>query len=207
MSWLMASVYDWFMRDLERACGDAWRRDLLASLRGDVLEIGAGTGKNLEHYRDLERLVLAEPDPFMRRKLLARTPSPVAKELEVVPWPAEALAAPDRSFDAVVSTLVLCSVRDPRAALAEIRRVLRPGGRLVFLEHVAAEDPTRRAWQRRLEPLWRPLAGNCHLCRETARAIEAAGFSFERITRESARRSLPIVRETVRGHAVLPLRS
>jgi SAM-dependent methyltransferase len=200
----MASIYDWFMRDLERACGDAWRRELLGSLRGDVLEIGAGTGKNLEHYRGLDRLVLAEPDPHRRAKLVARTSAPVARTIDVVTWPAEALDAPDRSFDAVVSTLVLCSVHDPARTLAEVRRVLRPGGLFFFFEHVASEDPARLAWQRRFEPAWRAIAGNCHLCRDTEASIEAAGFTIERITRESARKALPIVRPTIRNVAVAP---
>jgi ubiquinone/menaquinone biosynthesis C-methylase UbiE len=199
----MAAIYDWFMRDMEEACGRAWRAELLSDLRGDVLEIGAGTGRNLDHYCALRRLVLAEPDPHMRKRLVQRTAvSSVASTLDVVPWTAEALDCPDASFDAVVSTLVLCSVESPSRALAEMRRVLRPGGKLVFLEHVASDDPRRRAWQRRLEPLWRPIAGNCHLCRETERAIEDAGLRIDRITRESARKALPIVRATIRGVAV-----
>jgi ubiquinone/menaquinone biosynthesis C-methylase UbiE len=102
-----------------------------------------------------------------------------------------------------VSTLVLCSVRDVTRCLAEMKRVLRPEGKLVFWEHVAAEDPDRLAWQRRTEPLWRLVAGNCHLCRDTARAIEDAGFRFQRMTKESARKALPIVRPTIRGVATL----
>ena len=206
MSWFMATIYDRFMRDMERACGDAWRRELLAELRGDVLEIGAGTGRNLEHYRDVERLVLAEPDPHMRRRLadkVAQT-SARARTVDLVTWSAEQIDCEARSFDAVVCTLVLCSVRDVRQSLDEIRRVLRPEGKLVFLEHVAAEDPSRLAWQRRTEPLWKLVAGNCHTCRETARSIEEAGFRFERITRESAQKALPIVRPTIRGVAIAP---
>jgi ubiquinone/menaquinone biosynthesis C-methylase UbiE len=207
MSWLMAAIYDRFMRDMERECGSAWRSELLGDLRGDVLEIGAGTGRNLDHYRQVQRLVLAEPDVHMRRKLAgARRVAcvSVSKRIDVVTWDAEQLESDARSFDAVVSTLVLCSVRDVARCLAEIRRVLRPGGKLVFLEHVAAEDPGRLAWQRRAEPLWKLVAGNCHLCRETARAIEDAGFRFERMTKESARKALPIVRPTIRGVALAP---
>jgi ubiquinone/menaquinone biosynthesis C-methylase UbiE len=204
MSWLMAAVYDRFMAGMERACGDLWRGELLADLHGDVLEIGAGTGRNLAHYRDLRRLVLDEPDVHMRKKLevavAARRP---AWPIEVVTWEAESLEAEAASFDAVVCTLVLCSVRDPQRTLGEIRRVLRPGGKLVFLEHVAAESPGRRAWQRRFEPLWKHVAGNCHLCRETERTIEAAGFRFDRLVHESARKALPIVRPTIRGVASL----
>lgn len=202
MSWFMASIYDWFMRDMERACGSAWRQELLRDLRGDVLEIGAGTGRNLDHYTSPSRVVLAEPDPHMAAKLRARlAASPPAYDVSVVPWEAEKLESGDASFDAVVSTLVLCSVRDPARVLSEVKRVLRPGGRLLFLEHVAAEQPSRRAWQRRLEPMWRPVAGNCHLTRDTARSIEAAGFRFETLTSESARKALPIVRATIRGVA------
>lgn len=202
MSWFMATIYDRFMRDMEAACGFEWRRGLLCDLRGAVLEIGAGTGRNLDHYASLERLVLAEPDPHMRA-LLATRVAKLAPTLrpELVPWSAERIDAPDASFDAVVSTLVLCSVESPPAVLAEIRRVLRPSGALVFMEHVAASDPARLAWQRRLDPLWRPLAGGCHLCRDTERAITDAGFRIDDIVRESARKALPIVRPMIRGVA------
>ncbi len=146
MSWFMATIYDRFMRDMERACGDAWRKELVAELRGDVLEIGAGTGRNLEHYRDLERLVLAEPDPHMRRRLAEKAAqTSTARSVELVSWSAEHLECEPRSFDAVVCTLVLCSVRDVAQSLAEFRRVLRPEGKLVFLEHVAATEPSRLA--------------------------------------------------------------
>ncbi len=211
MSWFMATIYDRFMRDMERACGDAWRRELLTGLRGDVLEIGAGTGRNLEHYQELGRLVLAEPDPHMRRRLAdkvaalrAGSSGARARTIDLVPWSAEHIESDASSFDAVVCTLVLCSVRDVKQSLDEIRRVLRPEGKLVFLEHVAAEDPSRLAWQRRTEPLWKLVAGNCHLCRDTARSIEDAGFRVERLTRESARKALPIVRPTIRGVAIAP---
>jgi ubiquinone/menaquinone biosynthesis C-methylase UbiE len=102
----------------------------------------------------------------------------------------------------VVSSLVLCSVQDPQAALAQIRRVLKPGGRLVFLEHVAADGkPNRLKWQRRIEPVWKHLMGNCHLTRRTEAAIEAAGFRIERIQRESMRKALPVCRPSIRGIA------
>lgn len=198
----MAAIYDRFMESMERACGDAWRRELLGDLRGDVLEVGAGTGRNLDHYRDLGRLVLAEPDPHMRRKLAARSgQASVARRVDIVTWEAERLDTEAASFDAVVCTLVLCSVRDPKASLDEIRRVLRPGGKLVFFEHVAATRPDRLAWQRRAEPVWKHIAGNCHLCRDTERSIAEAGFAVDRIVRESARKALPIIRPTIRGVA------
>jgi ubiquinone/menaquinone biosynthesis C-methylase UbiE len=201
MSWLLAKLYDPFMRRMEEACGNEWRRALLAGVRGSVLEIGAGTGKNLEHYDANANLTLAEPDRHMRRLLEAAIAKVPEREATIVPWEAERIEADAKTYDAVVSTLVLCSVRDVAKVLGEIRRVLKPSGRLVFLEHVAATDPKRLAWQRRVDPIWQKLAGNCHLTRDTENAIRRAGFDIEDVTRESARKALPIVRPTIRGHA------
>ncbi|HVH44240.1 MAG TPA: methyltransferase domain-containing protein [Labilithrix sp.] len=207
MSWLFATVYDPFMRRTERACLSEWRRALLAPLSGSVLEIGAGTGANLPFYpRSLERLVLTDADEHMLRRL-RRRPELEANRGEIVRSSADALPFADHSFDAVVSTLVLCSVPDPARTLAEVRRVLRPGGSLVFLEHVAADErtaPSRLRWQHRAEPLWSRLAGGCHLTRDAKGAIEAQGFVLESLERESMRKSLPIVRPTIRGTARRP---
>lgn len=206
MSWLAASLYDRFMRGSEAACLDRWRAELLRDLAGEVLEVGAGTGANVRHYPDaVTRLVLAEPDRAMRHKLRARCESVGLGRAEISEASVEALAMPSESFDAVVSSLVLCSVPELEAALARMARVLRPGGRLVFLEHVAAEKrPARFKWQRRVEPIWRRLSGNCHLTRRTEQAIAAAGLEIERIERESIRKANPLVRESIRGHARKP---
>src|SRR5262245_32904918 len=124
MSWLMAAVYDRFMKVSEEACLAKWRADLLSGLSGEVLEVGAGTGTTLSLYpKGVTRLVLAEPDPHMRAKLRAK-PRPAG--VEVSDATLDALPFPDRTFDAVVCSLVLCSVRDQNAALAEIARVLKP---------------------------------------------------------------------------------
>lgn len=206
MGRLFAAVYERLISASEEAGVRDWRRALLADLHGDVLELGAGTGLNLAHYpAAVRRLVLTEPDRHMRAKLTARLevepPAPAA--VEVVDAGAGRLPFDDASFDAVVSTLVLCSVPDPVAALAEVRRVLRPGGRLVYLEHVAADhEPARLKWQRRIEPVWRRVAGGCHLTRETLRSIEAAGFDVADHRRESMRKASPLVRTTERGAAV-----
>jgi ubiquinone/menaquinone biosynthesis C-methylase UbiE len=198
MSWLMAAVYDRFMKVSEEACLGRWRADLLRDLSGEVLEVGAGTGSTLGLYpKAVTRLVMAEPDPHMRRKLLEKRGT-----IEVSDAPAEKLPFDQASFDAVVCSLVLCSVRDQAAALAEIARVLRPGGRLLFLEHVAADGkPERLKWQGRIEPVWKHLMGNCHLTRRTEAAIAAAGLDIETIQRESIRKALPIVRPSIRGVA------
>ncbi len=203
MSWLMSTIYDRFMESSERACRSEWRAALLGGLEGDVLEIGAGTGLNLPHYpRSLSRLVLSEPDPNMRAKLADKLGGTRLDRVELSGAGVDELGVPDASFDVVVSTLVLCSVPDVGRALASIRRVLRPGGALVYLEHVAADDrPERLRWQRRLEPAWRRIAGNCHLARQTGRAIREAGFVVEHEERESMRKSLSIVRASIRGVA------
>ena len=101
----------------------------------------------------------------------------------------------------MVATLVLCTVADPGSALAEIRRVLRPGGLYVFLEHVASDDASRLRWQRRLEPAWRVLADGCHVTRRTEASIRDAGFTIDHIERESVRKALPILRPSIRGVA------
>jgi ubiquinone/menaquinone biosynthesis C-methylase UbiE len=202
MSRLFAALYDPFMRSAERACLAEWRAELLQDAAGNVLEVGAGTGANLPFYAPpVGRLILTEPDADMlarlRRRIgLARVP------VEALVASVEALPFADASFDTVVSTLVLCSVHDVAGALEEMRRVLRPGGRLLFLEHVAADDrPGRLAWQRRLEPFWTHVSGNCHLTRRTGESIRAAGFVVEREARESMRKALPIVRPSIRGVA------
>ena len=204
MGWFLSAVYDPMMRGAEEACLRAWRTALLAELRGEVLEIGAGTGANLPLYpATVERLVLAEPDSGMRSRI--DVSKGLVGSVELSDASAEALPFDAASLDAVVSTLVLCSVRDPAVALGEIHRVLRPGGQLVFLEHVAAEDnPGRLRWQQRIEPVWKWCAGNCHLTRRTATLIEEAGFVVRDLQRESMRKAMPIVRPSVRGIALKP---
>lgn len=205
MSWLTAALYDRMMRGVEEAGLQRWRSELLLSLEGDVLEIGAGTGVNLPHYpATVRRLVHAEPDPHMRRHL-GRRLGTARCPVEVLPAPLEELTLPPGCFDAVVATLVFCSVPDQAAALRRVWELLRPGGRLVFLEHVAAEEDARAAkWQRRLDPLWCRVAGGCHLTRRTEEAIRAAGFVIERIDRAPMRRAPRLVRATIRGVARKP---
>ena len=206
MPWLMSAIYDRFMCASEEACLAEWRQALLSDLSGAVLEVGAGTGVNLPYYPTaVKRLVLSEPDATMARKLEVRLLGAPRAGTELVHSDVETLPFADDSFDAVVATLLLCSVASPARALAEIRRVLRPGGAFVFLEHVGAPAGTpRRAWQGRIEPLWKHVAGNCHLTRQTGDAIAASGLLLGEVQQASMRRALPFLRPTVRGVARRP---
>ena len=208
MNRLVAALYDRAMADVEAAGVSQWRRELLGGLSGRVVEIGAGTGRNVAFYPPgVSELVLAEPDRHMRSRLRARVASS-GRSARVVDAPAEALPFDDGYFDAAVSTLVLCSVREPGLALSELRRVLRPGGEVVVIEHVRAEAGSRRAaWQRRLEPAWKRLAGNCHLTRDSAGSLEAAGFDVSELRAESMRKAPGVARPTVRGVVRSPLPS
>jgi SAM-dependent methyltransferase len=160
------------------------RRDGIARARGRVLEIGAGTGLNLPHYRPeaVSEVLATEPDPHMFRRLaaaLGASPVPAAARL------AEAtdLPVPDGWADTVVAWLVLCSVPDPAAALAEVRRATADDGRLIVYEHVRSDAPTFARWQDRLTPAWGWVAAGCHPNRDTASLIEAAGFEWEELER------------------------
>ena len=197
MGWLFATLYDRALRQSEAAGLRQWRRELLAQARGDVLEIGAGTGLNLEHYPQDVRLCLSEPDAHMRRRLLAR-----AGDIEVLDAPAERLPLPAASLDTVVCTLVLCSVRDPAQCLGEIARVLRPGGRLLLIEHGLHPEPGGQRWQRWLEPVWKRIAAGCHLTRDARALLRAAGFAIEALVDDVLPKAPRFVRPAVRGLAV-----
>lgn len=208
MSFLTAYFYDSFMARTEEACLREWRRVLLGRVSGEVLEIGAGTGANIELYPgDVTRLVLSEPDKHMRRLLKKNISRRQLKNVSVISGTAEQIEADDDSFDYVVSSLVCCSVTDLGACLNEIWRILKPGGGFVFMEHVAAADGTsRRRWQNIINPFWKTFMGNCHLNRETEQAILSGGFEIVQIDRESMRKAPPIVRPTIRGVAIKPKR-
>jgi SAM-dependent methyltransferase len=164
---LSAAIYDPFLALGERRGMATRRRTLLAGATGSVLEVGAGTGANVPAYpAGLDELVLTEPEPGMARRL-ERTVARVRPGARVVRAGAEDLPFPDGAFDVVVSTLVLCTVPDPGAALTEIRRVLRPGGRLLYVEHVRSADPRRARWQDRLATPWRLFASGCVCNRHT----------------------------------------
>jgi ubiquinone/menaquinone biosynthesis C-methylase UbiE len=177
------------------------RRRLLAGLTGRVLEVGAGNGLNFQHYPAAVTEVLAiEPEPYLCRLALAaarQAPVPI----RVVDGTGEALPALDRAVDVVVASLVLCTVTDLNQALAETRRVLRPGGKLRFYEHVRAEDPRLARWQDRLERPWGWLVGGCHPNRDTVAAINAAGLRLEQLDRFDLQAMPPLARPHVLGLA------
>lgn len=199
-SWLFALAYDRLTAGAERDGLGALRARLLAEASGRVLEIGAGTGTNLPHYPAAAAVTLTEPEPAMLRRLerRARLERPDATVLAA---PAEELPVREAAFDVVVSTLVLCGVADQARALAELRRVLVPGGRLLFLEHVRAEDPVLARRQDRVNGVHR-LVARCDCNRATTSAIRAGGFDVVRLERADLPRAPRHVRPLVVGTAL-----
>ena len=202
--WLMAKFYDRIMQDAEDKCLQDWRGSLLANCSGDVLELGCGTGANLEFYPDsVKRLVLVEPSDPMRQELQPKLSKYVRFNIELLNDRAESISLKDASVDVVVCTLVLCSVNDLEKTLSEIHRILRPQGKLVFIEHIAAtNNPKRYQWQRRLAFIWKLIAAGCHITRHTEDAINQAGFKIVEISHQSIRGVPAIVRPSIRGIAV-----
>jgi SAM-dependent methyltransferase len=176
------------------------RRALLAGARGRVLEVGAGTGFNLRHYPGaVDELVLTDGLEGMLRRA-RRKAAALGREVVTTRAPVESLPFPDASFDTVVGSLLLCSVEDQDRALAEIRRVLRPGGGYLFLEHVRSDDPALARRQDRLERLWGVVAFGCHPNRDTLPRIEAA-FEVEEVERDELPMGPKLVRPYVLGRA------
>jgi SAM-dependent methyltransferase len=182
------------------------RREVLDGAHGRTLDIGTGTGANLRLYPpQVDELVLAEPDPHMiriLRRLIGegggdRTP-------ELLQAPAESLPFEDSSFDCVTSTMVLCTAADPAAALAEVSRVLRPGGKLLFLEHVRSEDPGFARWQDRLDRIWCFLADGCHCNRDSIATIDASPLELRGFKRRPMPYAPMVVKPVVYGSAVSP---
>jgi ubiquinone/menaquinone biosynthesis C-methylase UbiE len=203
---VFARFYDRALKATEENGLGAMRGELLAGASGRVIEIGAGTGVNLKLYGDaVEDLTLIEPDPHMgaqlRKRLADRHGDPLPAQL--VAAPAEALPFADDTFDTAVATLVLCTIPDPVAAIDELARVLRPGGRLLFIEHVRAEDASSARWQDRLEKPWRFVADGCHCNRDTEANLRASSFKVESIDHTKMPKAAPIVRPLIRGTATL----
>jgi ubiquinone/menaquinone biosynthesis C-methylase UbiE len=196
-----AAGYDRIMAGTEQATLRGHRIALLAEASGRVLEIGGGTGANLPFYGEaVESLTVIEPEgPMMSR--LKRRLAERSLPARTVAAPAERLPFADASFDCAVSTLVLCTVADQPRALGELRRVLRDGGRLLFIEHVRSEEPGLARWQDRLNPLQKRVGHGCNCNRRTLQAIGDAGFSITRVEQDVVRKAPPIVRPLVVGVA------
>lgn len=200
---LFAAAYDRGLRATEEAGLGRMRAELLAGAGGRTIELGAGTGVNLELYPDaVEGLVLVEPDPHMTKRLRERL-SRSRRAGEIVEAPAERLPFESASFDTAVSTLVLCTVPDPAAAIAELARVLKPGGRLLFIEHVRSADPALAGWQDRLEKPWRFLGDGCHCNRDTLATLAGSQLELGGVEHDRLPKAPPIVRPLVRGSARL----
>ena len=200
---VVGAVYDWLMDRIDRKGAAAHRGRVAADATGDVLEIGAGTGRNLPLYRNARQVVALEPHAGMRQRAKRR-----AGEARVPVWlvagDAMHLPFPSGSFDAVVASLVLCSVPAQEQVLGEVRRVLRPGGSLRFYEHVRSPDPGLARWQDRFSCLWSWMGSGCRPNRDTVAAIETAGFRLRDVNRFDFAGVPVIVRPHVLGVAERP---
>ena len=198
---LFALGYDHFQQASEKAGMREIRRGVLSSASGRTLEIGAGSGLNHALYPEaVTELVLSEPFGPMANQLRKHTAG-ANRQVEVVEAPGESLPFPDASFDTVTLTMVLCSAPDPPAVLAEAARVLRPGGRFLFLEHVRSPDPGMARWQDRLHGPWYVFGHGCNCNRDSLRTIEESPLELERSERGSIPRAVPLVRPMVTGSA------
>ncbi len=197
-----AALYDRGLKATEEGGLRQMRRELLAQASGRTIDLGAGTGVNLDLYPEaVSELVMAEPDPHMLRQLRAKAAGRGGVEISAAS--AEELPFADDSFDTAVLTLVLCTVPNPAAALSEAARVLKPGGKLLFIEHVRASEADLAGWQDRFEKPWRFLADGCHCNRDTVALIEDSPLELERVERGHLPKAPPIVRPLVRGSATV----
>jgi ubiquinone/menaquinone biosynthesis C-methylase UbiE len=204
---LFAIRYDRQLAKVEAAGLRTIRQDLLAHASGRVLEIGAGTGANLPFYGErVESLTLTEPEIAMLRRLERKVSEQAQPSVSTLRAPAEDLPFEDDTFDVAVSTLVLCGVDDQPRALRELRRVLRPGGLLLFIEHVRSEDPRVARTQDRMNGLNR-LIVNCDCNRPTLESIEGAGFAVTQIAHLSMPKVPSFVRPSIAGSAAAPIAS
>ena len=197
---IFAALYDPLSARWEEKHGAELKRELLAGAHGRVLEVGVGTGRSFPHYPAVDELVGVDPSGPMLRRARQRA-GELGRAVTLVRASAEQLPFADDSFDTVVTLAVLCSVDDPLRALAEIRRVLRPGGQFIFLEHVRSDDPQLARRQDRWERPWGWMAGGCHPNRKTLEAIETAGLDVDEVEHEDLPDIPRLVRPNVKGVA------
>ncbi len=197
-----AALYDRGLKATEEGGLRQMRRELLSKASGRTIDLGAGTGVNLDLYPEaVSELVMAEPDPHMLKQLRAKVAGGGGVEISAAS--AQDLPFADDGFDTAVFTLVLCTVPNPAAALREAARVLKPGGKLLFIEHVRADEAGLAGWQDRLEVPWRFFADGCRCNRDTVAMIEASPFELERVERGRLPKAPPIVSPLVRGSATV----
>lgn len=198
-------VFPWLLDRVSRVVAPE-RAELLTQADGVVLEVGAGTGTSFHCYSEaVERVIALEPDSEVVRRATAVREQLVPQQqdkIELLIADAMSVPLPDGSCDTVVCFLVLCSVPDPLQVLAEIRRVLKPEGKLLFFEHVLSDRETVQRWQHRLNPFWHRCAGGCQLNRETASLIRQAGFRMEAEKRYEHRTFPVLVKQLITGSAV-----
>ncbi len=198
---LSARLYEPFLWLGEKAGFWRWRKKLVEQVSGSVLELGAGTGLNLPYYPPgLDRLVLVEPDVHKAKLLADKTP-PTGVAPEIVRAPGELLPFEDDTFDTVIETLVLCTVAAPEVTADEIRRVLKPDGHFLFLEHVRSDRPRLGRFQDRMEGPWKKIADGCHCNRRTVPMLKANGFEVEIKAEIDQFPMLPTIRPIVSGTA------
>jgi ubiquinone/menaquinone biosynthesis C-methylase UbiE len=201
---LFAAVYDRLIGGTEEAVLREMRAELLSQASGRTIDVGAGTGANVPLFPTaVTELVLAEPGEHMARQM-RRKVAEAGRPAQIVAAPAEDLPFEDSTFDTAIFTLVLCTTPDPGAALAEAARVLRPGGRMLFIEHVRAEDPRLARWQDRLETPWRLCADGCHCNRDTLATIQASPLEVDEVSHDQMLKAPPILRPLLVGSAHLP---
>ncbi len=188
------------MHAAERMFLSRLRCKTMVFAHGRVIEIGAGTGRNIPFFSaaSVERLEVVEPDPHMRRRAAERA-SAASFPIDLVDATAEDLPFADNYADVVVATLVFCSVDDPARAVQEVRRVLRPGGKLVFIEHIRSDEPWRSRLQDFVTPVWRRITANCHVNRATLALFLNAGFEIHELERLAV--GLPWTHPVVAGFA------
>lgn len=201
-------LFPWLLDRVSAAVADE-RRELLAQAQGVVLEIGAGTGSSLHCYSEsVDTLIALESDvSVMRlaRQQLGKMSSTVQAKTRLLLADAESIPLADNSVDTLVSFLVLCSVPQPQHALAEMHRVIKADGQLLFFEHVLADDPKVQRWQHRLNPFWHRCAGGCQLNRQTAELIQEAGFSLQHYKRYQHHAFPRLVGQLIEGSATKTL--
>jgi ubiquinone/menaquinone biosynthesis C-methylase UbiE len=175
-----AAIYDRILASQEKKFLGAIREEMLRDVTGEVLEIGAGTGANFKYYKTGAHVVAIEPDPYMLERARGRA-AQASATIALQQVAAEELPFEDATFDFVIDTLVLCSVREPSTVLAEIKRVLKPGGELRLYEHVRYQNPVGALSQDIISPAWQWFGAGCHPNRDTERSLRDAGFELSEV--------------------------